>query len=157
MTTLVDSEADTRFSWNHILYRFFDSDGDLLYVGLTNNIHGRFSSHAGKQPWWAEVADCRVEFLPSRDALREAEVVAIRAEKPRYNVIHNRASEPERLSESSRETDVQLLPIPYVSVDSPPPRPDAVLADDCWGVYWRLPDGRTINPQTGEPFFELSS
>jgi hypothetical protein len=39
-----------RFEWRHVLYRFFDNSGALLYVGRTNSIATRFDDHARKQP-----------------------------------------------------------------------------------------------------------
>lgn len=78
------------FTWRHVLYRLFNAAGELLYIGITNDLNARFSWHAGRSPWWPEVADCRTDFFPSREALRAAETQAIKAEQPRYN----RASVP---------------------------------------------------------------
>ena len=74
------------FTWEHVLYRFFDEEGALLYVGITRSISTRFKAHARKQPWWPEVADCRIAFFPDRAALSRAEKLAIQRERPRYNV-----------------------------------------------------------------------
>lgn len=30
------------FTWRHVLYRFYDAAGQLLYVGITGNIDQRF-------------------------------------------------------------------------------------------------------------------
>jgi hypothetical protein len=73
------------FTWEHVLYRFYAKDGALLYVGITNSITTRFKGHAATQPWWPEVADCRVAFYPDWPALARAEHDAIRYERPRYN------------------------------------------------------------------------
>jgi phosphoribosyl 1,2-cyclic phosphodiesterase len=84
------------FTWNHVLYRLYGVSGDLLYIGLTKDIRSRFNQHVAKSPWWPDVADCRIEFLPSWEALKAAEVAAIKAERPRYNNRHN--SPPIRLT-----------------------------------------------------------
>jgi len=68
-----------------VLYRFYDTKGALLYVGITADLKQRFRGHAAVQPWWHEVAACRVEFLPDREALVVAERDAIYREQPRYN------------------------------------------------------------------------
>jgi predicted GIY-YIG superfamily endonuclease len=70
------------------LYRFFDTEGELLYVGITVNPGTRWAEHKNK-PWWSGVASATLEQFPSRDAAEEAEITAIRAENPRYNVTHS--------------------------------------------------------------------
>jgi len=73
----------------HALYRFFDHDGLLLYVGITNDLGTRLSDHRRDKPWWAEVARVMVAQFESREAVLAAEKVAIRTEQPKYNVAHN--------------------------------------------------------------------
>lgn len=137
-------EVTDTFTWRHVLYRFYDATGDLLYVGLTNDIGTRFSNHVATKSWWSEVADCRIEFLPSREALEEAEILAIQTEMPRYNQRHNPCA---RL--------VEPLPVPQQVVVEPPPErisyydmeppiPGARLRDDSWSAWWVTADGRTI-------------
>ena len=50
----------------HILYRFFDHGGVLLYVGVTNNPPRRFAQHSSDKDWWDEVASITVENHPTR-------------------------------------------------------------------------------------------
>lgn len=78
--------AAASFDWTHILYRFFNERGRLLYVGITNSIPGRFTAHRNTKGWWSEVDNCKIEFWPSRPDLEEAERAAIAAEDPRYNI-----------------------------------------------------------------------
>lgn len=73
----------------HVLYRMFDKDDRLLYVGLTKNPPGRFKSHSDTKSWWHEVAQIGIEHFISREELVAAEIVAIKSEKPVYNIIHN--------------------------------------------------------------------
>ena len=79
--------APESFTGRYILYRFFDSQGDLLYVGQTCNLNQRIDNHRLSKPWWHEVADCRVEFLSDQCALDEAERRAVVTESPRHNKI----------------------------------------------------------------------
>jgi hypothetical protein len=72
----------------HVLYRFFNTSGDLLYIGITGNTTQRFRQHADHKPWWPEVADVRLEYLPSRAELVAVERLSIVREHPRYNIIH---------------------------------------------------------------------
>jgi len=90
------------FSWEHILYRFYDEDGVLLYVGVTNSIETRFRWHAANQPWWPEVVDCRPTFYPNRAAVERAEYDAIRYERPRYN---RKAGSKQPVMASARRPD----------------------------------------------------
>jgi hypothetical protein len=74
----------------HLLYRFFDAAGVLLYVGITDYLTNRFSQHSVVQPWWGEWATFHVTRYASRAVLEAAERRAIRLEKPLYNVVHAR-------------------------------------------------------------------
>ena len=74
----------------HLLYRFFDAAGVLLYVGLTDDLPTRYSRHSVVQPWWGEWATFHVTRYASRAVLEAAEKRAIKLEKPLYNVVHSR-------------------------------------------------------------------
>lgn len=39
----------------HILYRLYNADKELLYIGVTNGLDLRFYEHARSKPWWGEV------------------------------------------------------------------------------------------------------
>jgi hypothetical protein len=84
----------------HALYRFFASDGSLLYIGITADPGARWKQHAGDKPWWSTVANITVEAFPSREAVLEAERAAILAERPRHNVVHNRGTDTGRTIET---------------------------------------------------------
>lgn len=71
------------------LYRFYDADGVLLYVGISKHWPERLTQHRRDKVWWTEVARIDLEPFPTREAVLEAERAAIIAERPRYNVIHN--------------------------------------------------------------------
>lgn len=71
-----------------ILYRHYDADGVLLYIGSTDTqqMRDRHAAHAREARWWRYVA--RVEHeqvLPDRRAAFHAEGPAIRAELPVFN------------------------------------------------------------------------
>lgn len=74
----------------HALYRFFAPDGMLLYVGLTMDPTTRWKNHAKDKPWWCHVANITVEHFGDRVTVLAAERAAIIAEKPVWNVQHNR-------------------------------------------------------------------
>ena len=68
------------------LYRFFDPEGRLLYVGISGVVVIRLHQHAREKGWWTEVVAVMVDHFPTREAARAAELQAIRDEKPKYNV-----------------------------------------------------------------------
>lgn len=72
------------------LYRFYDDAGGLLYVGITHRIGERFAAHRGASSWYDLAARVALERHPTREAALKAERDAIIAERPRWNVVHNR-------------------------------------------------------------------
>lgn len=70
------------------LYRLYNSEEELLYVGISNDPNHRWHRHVGDKPWASEVAMRVFEWLPSRAEAEAAEVKAIRREKPKYNILH---------------------------------------------------------------------
>jgi predicted GIY-YIG superfamily endonuclease len=98
----IDYDAWMNHESGQVLYRVFAVDDELLYVGITNNPPRRFWHHEFRTPWWDEAARVEMSMFETRDLVAEAEIAAIRAEAPRYNVEHN--------------------------VNRPPPRPEQVQA-----------------------------
>lgn len=71
----------------HVLYRLYDADDVLLYVGMTNEWDRRESEHARFQPWWGEVVRFTHEPYPNRVDAEAAEKVAVRTEHPVFNKV----------------------------------------------------------------------
>lgn len=94
------------------LYRLFDHNDQLLYVGIAFDPHVRCYHHKTHKPWWPEVARREVEWHDNRRAAEAAELAAIAAEKPRYNI--------------SGVPDPMRIPAPPLA---PKPRPSGVLAE----------------------------
>lgn len=72
----------------HVLYRMFDEDGVLLYVGITDDPVTRFRGHRGIKSWWNQVCTITLERYSSRQELEDAERVALAAGTA-HNVKHN--------------------------------------------------------------------
>lgn len=70
------------------LYRFFDEDDVLLYVGITDRPGRRWEQHMREQPWWPTARSHTVRWHESREAADTAEREAIRDERPVYNIAH---------------------------------------------------------------------
>ncbi len=70
------------------VYRFFDVDDVLLYVGITKNFEARKQQHKGTKTWWAEVDSDRtiVTWYDDEPTALRAELDAINGEHPVHNV-----------------------------------------------------------------------
>jgi hypothetical protein len=79
-----------------LVYRFYDREGVLLYVGVTYSDRrmARFAQHASVQPWWPRVDHSRTSWTEFATRLEadEAERETIKRHRPEYNVIHNLAA-----------------------------------------------------------------
>lgn len=76
------------------LYRHFDSDGALLYVGISMSWPARTKQHVHGSRWFDQVAKVEIERFSTRAAALEAERQAIKSEKPKFNIVHNREAKP---------------------------------------------------------------
>lgn len=73
------------FSRRTALYRLFDAEGRLLYIGIAFNPDSRWAGHAASKSWWLDVAEKRIEWHETRSKAVAAERAAIAAELPLYN------------------------------------------------------------------------
>lgn len=67
------------------LYRFFDEERRLLYVGITGQPHERWPKHRRKAPWWPLAKFVSIEHWPMEHLALAAERAAIAAELPLFN------------------------------------------------------------------------
>lgn len=70
----------------HVLYRFFDAGGRLIYVGMTSDFGKRLTDHADKA-WFLAVAAISIERFPSYAEAAVAEDRAISTEHPLKNKV----------------------------------------------------------------------
>lgn len=80
----------------HALYRFFGDSGQLLYVGITNDMSRRMDQHADRKSWWTEVRGVAVEWYPDRASVLAAEQRAVIVERPLYNIRLRPRPRPDR-------------------------------------------------------------
>lgn len=76
----------------HVVYRCFDVDGRLLYVGCTSNLERRLTKHRtqpSSRTWYPRLNRVKARIYPTRHAAMWAETVAIRTEQPLFNSVHN--------------------------------------------------------------------
>jgi predicted GIY-YIG superfamily endonuclease len=68
------------------LYRLYDADGALLYVGVSVNPVARLIHHKRAKDWYHDIAKIVIEKHATREAAYAAERKAIREENPKHNM-----------------------------------------------------------------------
>lgn len=68
------------------VYRLYDANGELLYIGSSDNPEKRWTAHRSTKPWWPQVARHEVTWHPWREAWG-VEARAIWNERPKHNVF----------------------------------------------------------------------
>lgn len=70
------------------LYRHYDKNGVILYIGITNNHLIRLITHSKDAPWFYEIATVKIEHYQTREQAAAKEKEAIIKELPLYNIDH---------------------------------------------------------------------
>lgn len=83
-----------------VVYRLFDADGALLYVGCTTDLRRRMMNHRCDRSWFSEVVELHTEPYPSRSEALRGERAAIDSEHPRHNV--HPLEQGRRIAEATR-------------------------------------------------------
>lgn len=68
------------------LYRHFDADGNLLYVGISLSALKRLAQHSQSAQWYCQIARVSIEHFPTREEALDAEALAIHRENPLHNI-----------------------------------------------------------------------
>lgn len=98
------------------LYRFYDADEQLLYIGIAYDPNLRRHQHS-KAPWRDLVAKQVIEWHPTRDAAAEAERTAIAAELPLHNTQHHPVNGPARARRQGATPEPTLPGTPRTLAD----------------------------------------
>jgi excinuclease UvrABC nuclease subunit len=70
------------------LYRLWDDNDQLLYVGISKSAMARLTQHQRNKEWSQEIAKVTIESVGSRDEAQRLEKIAIQNEQPKYNIQH---------------------------------------------------------------------
>ena len=73
----------------HQLYRHYDADGALLYIGASQSTLQRLSGHRASSHWFWRIALVKIEHYATREQAAQAETAAIAAEQPLFNIERN--------------------------------------------------------------------
>ncbi len=68
------------------VYRLYDAEGALLYIGSSSNPKRRYRDHS-RTSWWPCVARREEEWYPSRAAAYKAEDALIKSVSPKFNSV----------------------------------------------------------------------
>jgi len=77
---------------NHIysittyLYRYFDKENRLLYVGISKNVVVRLTQHEQHSHWFDLISQITITKFPNRKDAELAEQIAIIEERPLFNI-----------------------------------------------------------------------
>ena len=75
-----------------VVYRIYDQEGGLLYVGMTNDFDMRMYQHRRDSRWFPLAHDYRLTTYPTRRLAARAEWQAIRTEEPMFNLWDGRVA-----------------------------------------------------------------
>lgn len=75
----------------HDVYKAYDTDGQLLYVGVSVNVFKRLREHKQYAAWMPHSARVDVVQYLNRNAARAEEARCIREDGPLYNVTKENA------------------------------------------------------------------
>lgn len=88
------------------LYRHFNSEGVLLYVGISLNAVNRTKQHGKVSKWYEEISTITIQHYPNRKEAIEAEGIAVKSEGPLYNIQLRPKPEKHRKYRASKATDI---------------------------------------------------
>lgn len=72
------------------VYRHFDADGQLLYIGCSINPLQRLESHKQQSDWFDSIATVTIENYRTHSEALAIEASAILGEQPLYNKVHKK-------------------------------------------------------------------
>ena len=79
-------DKEKRFK-KHVVYRHYDKDGKLLYIGCTEQIANRNTQHQTVSCWYKDIVNITLEHFDDRQSALKAESKYIHKEKPVHNKL----------------------------------------------------------------------
>lgn len=98
-----------RIPIRHHLYRHWDVDGNLLYVGISVDAIKRLQQHYDTADWYDEVASITIQKFDDRGDLERAEQLAIDQEAPIWNRTGKHKAKKARPKMTSGAHEVMTL------------------------------------------------
>jgi predicted GIY-YIG superfamily endonuclease len=130
------------------VYRLYDADEVLLYVGVTKNFEARRQQHKATRPWWPRVKRPVVDLYDDEQEALQVELDAIKREHPVHNVAQTNQHYRSRretgtarhymgTSEIRRELGVSRQRVQQLTNSADFPEPSDILA---MGKVWKRGD-----------------
>lgn len=92
------------------LYRCYDNENNLLYIGISLSAINRLSQHKSHSKWFDAIAKVDVEWFQDRDSAILAEMEAVRIEQPKFNVfLKHRKAHKQRTKKPSQQRTYKIL------------------------------------------------
>lgn len=88
---------------SHCVYRHYDINKNLLYVGITNNLFGRTMQHEQTATWYNDISLITVEHFVEREEAINKESLYIKELNPKHNITLN----PKRDFKSENELRIK--------------------------------------------------
>lgn len=85
------------------LYRHFNAEGTLLYVGISLRPFSRFKEHNTHSEWADQIANMTIEYFPNRMEAMAAETKAVQEENPAHNIRLRKPKLPVKLAKITME------------------------------------------------------
>ncbi len=82
----------------YVVYKMYDIEDVVLYVGVSGRLYDRMRTHFYEKPWITEVARVEVEHVPNEERARRRERELIETEYP----VHNIAGQPAKIPTLAR-------------------------------------------------------
>lgn len=92
------------------LYRHWDKDDNLLYIGISLSKLQRLGQHSRNATWFDKITKVTMESFPTRKIALQKEKEAITSEYPIHNIIHN---DHNLLEELKKYPSGTLVPITF--------------------------------------------
>lgn len=87
LITALELRAEAQKVGKTQLYRHYDADDNLLYIGISLSTMVRLSQHRSDSAWSERIVRVMIEHFATREEALAAEDAAIKAEKPLFNVM----------------------------------------------------------------------
>lgn len=99
-----------------VLYRYYDAEDVLLYVGVSANMPGRLEGHEADSTWMDFAHWSTLEHFPDRADAEAAEIAAIETDRPIFNILHNETPDRvRRIVDYLIDRDRRDLLVPLIS------------------------------------------
>lgn len=76
----------------YTVYKLYDAQDELLYVGFTARGFRRIDEHLREKPWFDAVTDIQFERFANEHRALDREASLVLLQNPRYNVAYKQKS-----------------------------------------------------------------